>query len=119
MSYKTDRTAGEIQKCASLILQNKLHNPDVPPMTTITDVTVTKDLKYATLYVSVFGDGQKAVDALNSSAGFIRHELAAALRNMRTVPSLRFVIDNSVEYGRKIDTILKEIAENESHSRSD
>ncbi len=117
MGYKTDRTAAEIKKCVSAILQNKLHDPDVPLMTTITDVTVSKDLKYATLYVSVFGgEGEKAINALNSAAGFIRRSLAAELRNMRTIPSLRFVLDNSAEYGNKIDAILKEIADNEPHS---
>lgn len=120
MSFKTDRTAGEIQKCVSVILQNKLRNPKISPMTTVTSVTVSKDLKYADLYVGVLGgDAEKTVEALNAAAGFIRHELAIALRNMRTVPALRFKVDGSVEYGKRIDSILKEISEHESDSRSD
>lgn len=116
MSYKTDRVAGEIVKTISVILRDKVHNPNIPLMTTVTSAEVSKDLKYARVYVSVIGDAETAVAALNSSAGYIRHELAAAMRGMRTVPALEFKIDSSVEYGRKIDSILKEISENESHT---
>ncbi|MBQ7227889.1 MAG: 30S ribosome-binding factor RbfA [Clostridia bacterium] len=116
MSYKTDRTASELQKCISLILQNKLRNPDVSPLTTITEVTVSKDLKYATVYVSAILESEKTVKALNASAGFIRHELSVALRNMRTVPNLVFKTDSSVEYGRKIDSILRGLSNSESDS---
>lgn len=118
MSYRTDRTASEIRKCVSVIMRDKLRNPDVSPLTTITDVTVSKDLKYATLYVSVISDTEKTVAALNASAGFIRHEVALQLRDMRAVPTLVFKEDSSAAYGRKIDSILKEI-ENESHTERD
>ena len=77
---------------------------------------VSKDLKYARIYVSVMGDSDAAIAALNSSAGFIRRQLAARLRGMRTVPALTFKADTSEEYGRKIDSILKEISEHEQHS---
>ena len=116
MSYKTDRVAGEIIREVSGIIRDKVHNPKIPFMTTVTAAEVSKDLKYARIYVSVIGDEAGAIEALNSSAGFIRHELAARLRNMRTIPALTFRIDSSGEYGRKIDSILKEISENELHS---
>ncbi len=114
MSYKTDRVAEELRKSISVILQNKLRNPKVSPMTTVTAVDVSKDLKYANVYVSVIGDADATAEALNASAGFVRRELAASMRNMRTVPALRFRIDASVEYGRKIDSILKEITDHGS-----
>ena len=116
MRYKTDRVAEELRKSISVILQNKLRNPDISPMASITAVTVSKDLKYADVFVSVLGDAEKTVNALNASAGYVRRELAIAMRNMRTVPALRFRIDASVEYGRKIDSILKEIGEHGSDS---
>ena len=78
MSYKTDRVAGEIVKTISVILRDKVHNPNIPLMTTVTSAEVSKDLKYARVYVSVIGDAETAVAALNASAGYIRHELAAA-----------------------------------------
>lgn len=122
MSYRTDRTASEIQKCVSVIIQNKLRDPDISPMSTVTGATVSKDLKYATVYVSVIGaagEGEKTVAALNAAAGFVRRELAAALKNMRAIPALIFKEDTSVAYGRKIDSILKEISDHESHSERD
>ena len=118
MSYKTNRTASELQKSISLIIQNKLRNPDVSPLATITEVTVSKDLRYATVYVSTFDDTEKTVSALNNSAGFINRELSFAMKNMRTVPTLVFKSDASAEYGRKIDSILRGL-ENEFHSESD
>ena len=116
MSYRPDRVAGEIVREVSRILRDKVHNPKIPVMTTVTAAEVSKDLKYADIYVSVIGDAEEAVSALNSSAGFIRHELAASLRNMRVIPALTFKVDSSGEYGRKIDSILKEISEHEQHS---
>lgn len=116
MSYKTDRVGEELRKSISLIVQTKLRNPDISPMTAITAVCVSKDLKYADVFVSVLGDADKTVSALNASAGFTRRELAKAMRGMRTVPALRFRVDSSVEYGRKIDSILKEIGEHGSDS---
>ena len=119
MSFRTDRISSEIRKCVSVIIRDKLRNPDVSPMTTVTDVTVSKDMKYATVYVSVLGDSGRTVQSLNAAAGFIRHELSCMLRSMRTVPSLSFKTDSPVEYGMKIDSILKEISENESDLRGD
>ena len=113
MSYRTDRTASEIQKCVSLIIRNKLRNPEISPLAVVTGTTISKDLKYATLYVTVEGKDDKTVDALNASAGFIRHEVASAMRDMRVIPSLRFKADTSAEYGRKIDSILKELEHDE------
>ena len=116
MSYKTDRVAGERVREVSGIIRDELRNPNVPLMTTVTAAEISKDLKYARIYVSVMGDSESAIAALNSSAGFIRRQLAARLRGMRTVPALTFKADTSEEYGRKIDSILKEISEHEQHS---
>ena len=116
MSYRTDRTASEIQKCVSVIMRTELRNPDISPLAVITGATISKDLKYATLYVTVEGENDKTVEALNASAGFIRREVATAMRNMRVIPVLRFKADSSAEYGRKIDAILKEF---ENDTRSD
>lgn len=104
-----------------MIIQNRLRNRDISPMTTVTAVTVSKDLKYATVYVSVIGESESkaTVAALNASAGYVRREIAIELKNMRAIPSLVFEADESAAYGRKIDSILKEIAENESHSERD
>lgn len=118
MSYRTDRTASELQRCVSVIMQTKLRNPDISPLATITGAIISKDLKYATLYVTVEGSADKTVNALNKSAGFIRREVAVTMRDKRVIPEIRFKPDSSAEYGRKIDAILKGI-ENDRNSGSD
>ena len=76
----------------------------------VTKVKVTNDLKYAKIYVSILNakDVKETMTALKKSAGFIRSELARKV-NLRNTPELLFELDDSLEYGAKIDTILKEI----------
>ncbi len=77
-------------------------------MTTLTEVDVTSDLKYAKIKVSVYDSDdakrKSSVDALNHAAGFISHELGARMR-IRAVPSLKFALDNSIAYSVRISEI--------------
>jgi ribosome-binding factor A len=77
---------------------------------TVTGAKVSDDLRHATIYVSVLDENekQKTVKKLNSSASFIKGELGRRLK-MKYVPSLKFMVDESIEYGRKIDKILDDI----------
>lgn len=78
---------------------------------TVTGVKVTDDLHLATVYFTVIGsDAEKtsSEDGLNSARGFIRKELGKSLR-MRYVPEVVFRYDSSVEYGARIESILKGI----------
>lgn len=78
---------------------------------TITGVKVTDDLHLATIYFTVIGseDEKSATEkGLNSARGFIRKEMGRNLR-MRYIPDLIFKYDESVEYGSRIETLLKEI----------
>ncbi|MBP5593538.1 MAG: 30S ribosome-binding factor RbfA [Clostridia bacterium] len=111
MGYRLARESSEILKELTLIIQNKLRNPNIDQMLTLTGVELSKDVKYADIFVSSFSDEQNAVDILNKSAGFLRHELSLSLRHFRTIPILRFHVDESRAYGEKIDKILKEINE--------
>lgn len=79
-------------------------------MVTITDVTVTGDLKHATVYVQVPGDeAQKseAIEGLSSAAGFIRSRLGRGLR-IRRSPELKFVLDRTQERAARIHELLAE-----------
>ncbi len=79
---------------------------------TITGVKVTDDLHLATVYFTVVGtdEEKKATEkGLNSARGFIRKEMGKNLR-MRYVPDLVFRYDESVAYGTRIESLLKEIA---------
>ena len=100
----------EYRKELSQIISYELKNPDVTGMISVTKVKVTTDLKYAKVYVSILNakNMQQTMNGLKKSAGYIRTELAKRV-NLRNTPELIFEIDDSLEYGAKIDSILKEI----------
>ena len=108
------RVNEELMKALSQIITYELKNPDVTGMISVTKVKVTPDLKYAKVYVSIFNSKniKDTMEGLKKSSGFIRTELAKRI-NLRNTPELIFEIDDSMEYGAKIDSILKEIMPNE------
>ena len=104
----------EYRKELSQIIGYELKNPNVTGMISVTKVKVTPDLKYAKVYVSILNSKniKETMEGLKKSAGFIRSELAKRI-NLRNTPELIFEIDDSMEYGAKIDSILKEILPDE------
>ena len=112
-SHKNQRVNGEVQRELSRIISMDIKDPRINPMTSVTDVIVTPDLKYCKAFISVLGDeesAQETLAGLKSATGYIRRELARSI-NLRNTPELTFVIDNSIEYGiemsKKIDEIMK------------
>lgn len=103
------RVAERIREEVSLILQNRAKDPGLGAVT-VTDVTVTADLKIARVHYSVLGGEEERLavrDALRRSRGFIRRELAGVL-GMRYSPDLQFLYDPSYERGARIETLLRE-----------
>ena len=100
----------EYRKELSQIISYDLKNPNVTGMISVTKVKVTTDLKYAKVYISILNSKniKETMEGLKKSSGFIRSELAKRI-NLRNTPELIFEIDDSMEYGAKIDSILKEI----------
>lgn len=100
----------EYRKELSQIIGYELKNPNVTGMISVTKVKVTPDLKYAKVYISILNSKniKETMEGLKKSTGFIRSELAKRI-NLRNTPELIFEIDDSMEYGAKIDSILKEI----------
>lgn len=100
----------EYRKELSHIIGYELKNPNITGMISVTKVKVTPDLKYAKVYVSILNSKniKETMEGLKKSSGFIRSELAKRI-NLRNTPELVFEIDDSMEYGAKIDSILKEI----------
>ena len=99
----------EYRKEISNIISYKLKNPNVTGLISVTKVKVTNDLKYAKVYVSILNSKniKDTLAGLKKSSGFIRSELARKV-NLRNTPELIFELDDSIEYGAKIDSILKE-----------
>lgn len=105
------RIEEEYKKEISQIISYELKNPNITGiLISVTKVKVTNDLKYAKIYVSILNskDIKQTLAVLKKSAGFIRSELARRV-NLRNTPELIFILDDSLEYGAKIDSILKEI----------
>ena len=107
---RMDRISEEVRKELSGIVRD-LKDPRIKTVVSVVNVTVTKDLKFAKAYISVFGDEatQKGVmDALKSASGFIRREIGHRI-NLRATPEFTFVLDNSIEYGAHINEVLKNL----------
>lgn len=103
------RVAERIREEISLILQNRVKDPGAGSIT-VTDVTVTADLRTARVFYSVLGDEREreaARDALRRSKGFIRRELGQVLR-IRYSPDLAFLYDASYDKGARIERLLRE-----------
>ena len=102
----------EIQRLLGTIIK-ELNNPVIEgTIVSVTDVKTTEDLDICKVYISVF-DKEKQDEVLNQikhSAGFIRKTLAPRL-DIRKVPYLEFYLDNSIEYGAKIDAVIDQITE--------
>lgn len=100
----------EFKREISNIINYNLKNPNVTGMISVTKVKVTPDLKYAKVDVSILNSKniKNTLDGLKKSQGFIRTELAKRI-NLRNTPELTFELDDSLEYGEKIDKILKNI----------
>lgn len=106
---RTTRIAEEIKKEVSYMIQNELKDPRVTGLISITKILLTKDLKYCKIYVSVFGaNKEEALEGIKSGAGYMRKELGRRVQ-IRIVPELQFVLDDSIEYGAHIDQMLKNI----------
>lgn len=119
-SIKNTRINGEVQRELSTIIR-ELKDPRIGIMTTVTAAEVTPDLKYCKVYISVMGDEQVKADTmagLKSAAGFIRRELARTV-NLRNTPEIKFVIDESIEYGMRMSKLIDEVNSKNEESRVD
>ena len=115
-SIKNTRVNTEVQRELSNIIRGGIKDPRVAPWTSVVAAEVAPDLKTCNAYISVLGDEKAQADTLEglqSAEGYIRRELARTL-NMRNTPEIRFILDQSIEYGvnmsRKIDEVTKESA---------
>ena len=111
-----ERINEEYRKEISTIIDNKLKNPNVTGLISVTKVKVTTDLKFAKVYVSILNSKniKDTLAGLKKSAGFIRSELARTV-NLRNTPEIIFELDESLEYGARIDSILKDIMKDVKH----
>ena len=110
-SIKNTRINGEVQKELSTIIRNEIKDPRIHPMTSVMAVEVAPDLKTCRAYISVLGEKEAkeaTIKGLNSAEGYIRRQLARNL-NLRNTPEIRFVLDQSIEYGVKMSKMIDEV----------
>ncbi len=89
----------------------ELKDTRIPLMTSIVAVSVTNDLSYAKVYVSVMGDEEtqkRALEGLKSAAGYVRRELGRRI-DIRHTPEILFELDRSIEHGAHINRIISEL----------
>ena len=121
-SIKNTRVNTEVQRELSNIIRN-MKDPRVAPWTSVVAAEVAPDLKTCKAYISVLGDGKAQEDTirgLESAEGYIRRELAHTL-NMRNTPEIRFILDQSIEYGvnmsKKIDEVNRNMTEGDADAK--
>ena len=115
MSVKIQKLNGTIQRELSLIFRTEVRDRNLK-FVTVTAVETTNDLSFAKIFVTFLGnenDKRRGLEALQKSSGYIRSLLAKKLK-VRKVPELIFKIDESIEYGNKIEKIISEIHEKDN-----
>ena len=116
---RKNRISEEIRRVVSELLMNGIKDPRVSPMTTITKVDVTGDLRYVNIYVSILGDGkekEETLEGLESAKGYIRMEIGNNI-DLRYVPEPIFHLDNSIEHGIYISKLIEKVKEDEEKRR--
>jgi len=110
-AIRSDRMNEEVKKTVMSVIRD-MKDPRISPMTTLTTVEVTRDLKYAKLRVSVYDEDDAVrkgtVDALNHAAGFIAREVGQRML-IRRVPALKFLLDDSIAYSVHISKLINDL----------
>ncbi|MDI4636517.1 MULTISPECIES: 30S ribosome-binding factor RbfA [Halomonadaceae] len=108
---RTDRVADQLQQELAVLIQREVKDPRLG-MITVSGVTVSRDLGYADVYVTLLGenDAERVKDnlkVLKRAAGFLRSQIARRIK-LRHVPELRFHYDESVVRGQQLSSLIEE-----------
>lgn len=119
-TVRIEKINAEIQKCLYEIITQRMKNPNVTEMVSVSHVETANDLKHAKVSLSVYSkDAEKTqatYRAIVDSAGFIRRELSRMV-TFRTVPELHFSLDDSMAYSEHISEIINRIHAEEKGGR--
>ncbi len=111
MSRRSERTGKLIQREISVLLERQVSDPRLIRLISVTDVTLSPDLRHAKVFVSTMGSEVNKEDMLagfNNASGFLRRELAASLK-LRFTPYLSFHYDDSIERGARLTRLIGEV----------
>lgn len=120
--FRSDRVSDAIQRLLGQIIPQEIRDPRVG-MVNINQVTVSRDMAHAKVYVTFVGDDEakslEAVSVLNKAGGFLRTFVAREL-DMRTVPKLQFFYDKTAIRGQEISSLIdRALAEDKRHQGDD
>ena len=117
---RTDRIATEVMREVEKIIREDVSDPRTDCMFSITHVDVTRDLRYAKIYVSVYEVDKREpmMMALKNAAGFIRHNLGRRVQ-LRYTPELLFELDTTIEYGVHIASLIYQVRKTEGSQSDD
>ena len=105
MSVKIERLNDNFQEVISEILHEEVKDP-ILKFVTITGCEITSDLSFCKVYFTTLDDKEEVLKSLKNASSFIRGEVSKRIE-IRHTPEIRFIFDESIEYGNKIEKILK------------
>jgi ribosome-binding factor A len=111
MSRRSERTSKLIQREISGLLEREVNDPRLSRLISVTEVTLSPDLKHAKVFVSTLGseiNKEDMLEGFNNASGFLRRELAAHLK-LRYTPQLSFHYDDSIERGARLLKLIGEL----------
>lgn len=108
---RTDRVADQLQKELAVLIQREVKDPRLG-MVTVSGVTVSRDLGYADVYVTLLGEQapervKENLQVLKRASGFLRSQIARRVK-LRHVPELRFHFDESVVRGQVLSSLIED-----------
>ncbi len=117
---RINRISEEVKKVVSEMLINGIKDPRISSLTTVTDVEVTRDLRFAKIYVSVLEEDKKqeTMDGLNKAKGFIRREIGQKV-DLRYAPEPLFYLDESIEHGIYMSKLIEDVKEHSPYKGED
>ena len=111
-NYRGGRINEEVKREVSNIIQNEIKDPRLTAMVSVTDVKVTRDLRYAKVFVSIFGKNDEEKNntfvALKNASGYIRKEIGQRI-NLRYNPQIIFELDDSINYGMHMEELIQRV----------
>lgn len=117
---RSKRVAQQVQRELMDLIRKEVKDPRIG-LISLTEVVMSKDLGFADIYVSAFGEDEESGVAsviLNEASGYLRHLLGKEMR-LRTIPQLRFHADNSIANGMRMSKVIDDAVKSDAHLEED
>lgn len=112
------RIESELKKEISVMINTELKNPNIAPITSITEINLTDDLQSAKIFVSVFGKDYEKIDtieALQQSIGYIKRELGKRMK-LRHIPDLTIILDEHIEEAMRLEKLISDVIKKDNEA---